>query len=268
MKPKEAFLPFLKLIGKDRKNILKQLLRYTKEADKKFRFKDKGYKMQFVDIDEIVTLNETIERYSFLNGTSRPTDIAFLMALCRKYKDCNYLEIGSWRGESLFNIAKVAKKCTSISLSEKEMIQMGMSERAAGMQRLFTRDVENVTHIEANSMTFDFAKLDEKFDVIFIDGDHTYEGVKSDTQNAFKLLRDENSVIVWHDCGRDYEGIRYEVVNAIFDGAPADKRNNIFRVSNTICGIYLNGKFGAYDSLEPQVPNKVFSMHIESKPLK
>lgn len=38
----------------------------------------------------------------------------------------------------------------------------------------------------------------EKFDLIFIDGAHTYEYVKKDTENALKLIKD-CGYIVWHD---------------------------------------------------------------------
>jgi hypothetical protein len=65
--------------------------------------------------------------------------------------------------------------------------------------RFFSEGIPNIRYIEHNSRTYDFSKLGERFDLIFVDGDHTCEGVRSDTANVFNLLRDENSVIVWHD---------------------------------------------------------------------
>ncbi|MGN8224497.1 class I SAM-dependent methyltransferase [Gracilimonas sp. BCB1] len=265
MNPREAVIPFFKLLFKDQKKILKSLLNYTKEADKRLSFKNqyKQIGLPFVDLQDLVDINESIQNYTYLNGSSRPIDIALLMALCRKYENCNYLEIGSWRGESLVNVAKVASKCTSVSLSKDDMLSMGMNKKAADLQRLFSSETPNVTHIEANSLEYDFDQLNQKFDVIFVDGDHTYKGVKSDTMNAFKLLRNEDSVIVWHDCGGGFEGYRYEVISAIMDGTPPEKRNKIYRVSNTLCGIYTNQDLTSEFTDSPQTPNKVFSIDIK-----
>lgn len=38
-----------------------------------------------------------------------------------------------------------------------------------------------------------------KFDFIFIDGDHSYEGVKRDTEFCDKYLLNDNGIITWHD---------------------------------------------------------------------
>lgn len=269
MKPKNAILPFLRLILKDRRKLLKQLLHYTGEADKRLYFDQKysSSAIRFVDICELLnTIDDNIESYTFLDGTSYVTDIVLLKGLCRKFTDCNYLEIGSWRGESLVNVAEVATKCVSISLSKEDIISMGMSKEIADSQRLFTNGLENLVHIEANSLTYDFEQLKEKFDVIFIDGDHTYAGVKSDTINAFKLLRNDQSVIVWHDCGVNFEMHRYEVLAAIFDGCPPHKRGNLYRVTNTLCGIYTTASLNSQVLKFPQFPTKTFSLNVKAMP--
>jgi len=79
--------------------------------------------------------------------------------------------------------------------------------------------------------------------LIFIDGDHHSESIASDTANAFKLLKDENSVIVWHDYGIGTETVRWNVLAGILEGCPADKRNKLYHASNTICAFLLIGKY-------------------------
>lgn len=49
-----------------------------------------------------------------------------------------------------------------------------------------------------------FVKQDIKIDVLFIDGDHSYEGVKKDFELYSKLLS-ENGVILLHDTDETYE---------------------------------------------------------------
>src|ERR1700719_3581279 len=58
-----------------------------------------------IDLLELLPgLDETISPYSYLEGQALPTDIALLKGLARKRPGCRYLEIGSWRGESLANM--------------------------------------------------------------------------------------------------------------------------------------------------------------------
>jgi predicted O-methyltransferase YrrM len=48
--------------------------------------------------------------------------------------------------------------------------------------------------------------MNEKFDVIFVDGDHTYEGVSQDIQLFFPLLC-PNAVIVFDDFSNAFPGL-------------------------------------------------------------
>lgn len=49
-----------------------------------------------------------------------------------------------------------------------------------------------------------FVRQDIKIDLLFIDGDHSYEGVKTDFELYSKLLSD-NGIIIIHDTDGDYE---------------------------------------------------------------
>jgi hypothetical protein len=45
--------------------------------------------------------------------------------------------------------------------------------------------------------------------VIFIDGDHTWEGVKADTENALRHYKTHQGLIVWHDYNQEFEVMPY-----------------------------------------------------------
>jgi predicted O-methyltransferase YrrM len=216
-------------------------------------------------LDLFPGFEEKVDHYTFLYGTSTPIDMAVLRKLARSMPDCDYMEIGSWRGESLANVAPYAKHCVSVSLSDDEMRAMKFPERMVKMQRMFSEKFPNVEHIGANSRTFDFKSLNRKFDLIFIDGDHSYDGVKIDTATAFSLLKDENSVIVWHDYAPSYEHLDWEVFSGIMDGAPADKRDRIYRLTNTLCAIYTNKKFPNTPLDFPTWPDKMFTLDIKAE---
>ncbi len=57
-----------------------------------------------------------------------------------------------------------------------------------------------VTQKVGHSIQFDFSPWYGKCGLVFVDGGHDYDTVKSDTQNALKLLTPDGA-IVWHDYG-------------------------------------------------------------------
>ena len=49
-----------------------------------------------------------------------------------------------------------------------------------------------------DSRDLDVTNLEKKFDLIFIDGGHTYSCIKNDTEKALKMINN-NGLILWHD---------------------------------------------------------------------
>ena len=60
----------------------------------------------------------TIQPLSLRDGASPITDMIVLRALAARLSSCDYLEIGTWRGESVANVARVAVSCVTIDLPE------------------------------------------------------------------------------------------------------------------------------------------------------
>jgi predicted O-methyltransferase YrrM len=216
-------------------------------------------------LDLFPGMHETVSPYSFLDGTSLPSDLALLKSLARTFPECAYLEIGTWRGESVANVASVAKECFTINLPDDEMKKRGLPEKYIQLHRFFSGQLPNVTHIQHHSSTFDFTSLHKKFDLIFVDGDHHYDQVKTDTENIFKLLRNESSVIVWHDYAYNPETMRPEVLAGILDGCPPEFRKNLFHVSNTLCALFTRKKYNAQFFVPFSKPANAFELTITGK---
>lgn len=129
---------------------------------------------------------------------------------------------------------------------------------------MFSKNLSNIKHIKHNSQTFDFSSIG-KFDLIFIDGDHSYEGVKKDTENVFKVLKNDNSIIVWHDYSNlTGNTINWGIFAGILDGCPKEMVKNLYHISNTMCAIYINKKLSG-SKIPSQIPNKTFTIDIDSK---
>lgn len=238
---------------------------------KNYRLKEGLLQIDLLDLfpqfDEIVT------PYSFLEGASPILDLALLRSLAEiqkaNKKTCRYLEIGTWRGESVANLSQICKECVTIDLSNDELRRQHVSEIFRSNLRFYSKNLQNVNHIMHNSRTFNFASIG-KFDLIFIDGEHSYAAVRSDTKNAFQLLNGPDAIIVWHDYlkvegGTIDERIRWDVLAGILDGCPSEKRGNLYRISNSICVIYLPAREYKTKKISTlELPDKNFKIKISA----
>lgn len=222
-----------------------------------------------VQLEELFPdFSETLNSFAFLGGGSLPTDLALLKSLCRKFENCSYFEIGTWRGESVRNVADVAQDCFTLNLHPDEIIQLTGNSKYANAHFFFSKNLPNVTQLLGNSRTFDFAGLNKKFDVIFIDGNHHHDFVKSDTQKVFAHLAHENSIIVWHDYAYSPGKVRFEILHAILEAVPKEQHQYLYSVANTMCAIFTKEKLhteriDAYDD-----PKFTFEVNLKSKKLK
>lgn len=192
-----------------------------------------------VDISQFLEKEFEISPYTFLDGTSSPVDLALLRSLAASIPNCRYLEIGTWRGESVANVAAVAKECVTINLSDEEMRNRGWDEKYILAHRVLSKNLPNVKHVNANSQTADLSGLG-KFDLIFVDGDHHYSSVLSDTKKCLPLLRDKSSIMVWHDYAFAPLQPRAEVLLGILDGMPPSEHSCLYQPSHSMCCIYTS----------------------------
>ncbi|MBL7801927.1 MAG: class I SAM-dependent methyltransferase [Chitinophagales bacterium] len=265
----EAIKNFIPVALKHYKQLFKSLMAFTEDnmAQDIVNSYTNGKGLPYVDLLEVVPgFNETVNDFTFLSYTSRVTDIGFIKAIAKSFDKCDYLEIGCFRGESLVNILPNTNSTVSLSLSKKEMREINLPEYLMEPESILVKPNEKLTQIYHNSLTFDFTSLNKKFDLIFIDGDHSTHAVKIDTANAFKLLKDENSIIIWHDFGNNYSEQRNDVIAGALMGAPKETHPFIYRVSNTLCGIYTKRPL---KTMAPDanlvMPTKLFDVTVASK---
>lgn len=233
---------------------------YKKEVVAKYNL-PKGLKR--IAFDEFLKEVNNIQPFTFLEGGSLPTDYLLLAALSKKLNKPTCFEIGTWRGESALNMARFAEHIYTLNLSKEEIKRFGFDDAYANLQGYMCKDNSLVTQLWGNSYTFDFSPYKKKCDLIFVDGDHHYKSVVNDTKIAFDLMKDEKSVIVWHDYGNGTETVRWEVLQGILDATPADKRKHLYSVNNTLCAMYYPYAVDSFDAVYPQTPKTIYNVVIE-----
>lgn len=181
--------------------------------------------------------NLSCKELTFIPGGSQVLDYMFLKQIAIKSGSREYLEIGTYIGESINILTDCCEKLYSVTLpiecAKKYYDEQFKMRNYVG--RLVNH--EKVTTYYTDSSQFDFSKHADTVDLYFIDGDHRYEAVYNDTKNIF-LNKKENAIVVWHDF--KYTDTRYKagVVNAVHD-VLGDAFDNVYVTDNNACGIYI-----------------------------
>ena len=78
-----------------------------------------------------------------------------------------------------------------------------LAREALGFERKYLGETNKglVKQILHDSMTFDASPYREKFQFVFIDGNHEVNYVRKDTENSFKMFSEDKGCVIWHDYG-------------------------------------------------------------------
>ncbi|MEI8136871.1 MAG: class I SAM-dependent methyltransferase [Bacteroidota bacterium] len=144
--------------------------------------------------------------FSLIEPWQERTEIVEVLNILEKNPPKSVLEIGTANGGTLFLLTRMASKNASILSVDLPGGKFGggYPEWKEPIYKSFAKKGQTVNLIRANShdkethsRVASFFK-DKKVDFIFIDGDHTYEGVKQDFENYKEFLTD-GALVMFHD---------------------------------------------------------------------
>jgi|SRR5581483_698999 len=157
------------------------------------------------------------------------------------------LEIGTFDGFSTYHLAKNCPDNAvvytlnlplenTVTLDANEAYRDQFTHEALGRHGLGAvykaSDVSHkVVQLFGDSTKFDFTPYHGQIDLAFIDGGHTYDIVKSDTENVFKMLSDRG-VVLWHD----FDVQHYDIYRYLRELARGLK---VMHIQGTRLGIFI-----------------------------
>ena len=216
----------------------KKQLVSTIKSHRNSKFKEEPKKIiPEVSIESLTDISEPkIAETEHKNGNVSFTELQYISKIVKYYKPETIFEIGTFDGRTTLNMALNAPeaKIFTLDLPKQDLaktkfrVKTGdlefINKNQSGVRFIGTDEGERITQIYADSAQFDYSKFENKIDLIFIDGSHTYDYVISDTIAAMKLLRNRKGVIIWHDYGW------FEVIKALNElylkgGVFADMKN-------------------------------------------
>ncbi len=154
---------------------------------------------------------------------TRPLEILILDWTLQQLKG-DYMEIGINQGGTAQNMCRNNPGKTIYGVDYLQGCTMHPSQKSEQptgetVARLCRSEPNFVLYLE-NSWNL---KLPDNIDMVFIDADHTYQGVKADTENILRQVR-RGTVIFWHDYHNNLHP-DYLAVNDYIDKEVAPRMN-------------------------------------------
>jgi Methyltransferase domain len=192
-----------------------------------------------VALSELVrsTPDVLLRTWSWANGNVSPLELLTIAALVAEHQPRCILEIGTFNGNTTLQMAENAPagaKVYTLDLpfeggpTDKlvDSADVHYIHSAQRAQRRFTGlpAATKIHELFGDSATFDFAGTvgGDRVDFAFIDGAHSYEYVKSDTERMMPLLSPKGAVVLWHDYQPFWTGVCH-YLNALSKQIPLQR---------------------------------------------
>jgi predicted O-methyltransferase YrrM len=169
---------------------------------------------------------------------------SWILSCLSKVSD-NIFEFGTCSGKNTMLMALNSKKSSriiSLTLNQDQSKKLNLDKKD---NNISMRNIMNESNYEKflfsgkeiekkievifiDSRELDTKEYLGKFDLIFIDGGHTYSVVKSDTEKAFEMIS-SRGIVIWHDYVVGKESCKdvCKFINEI------EKEKKIFHIKNT-----------------------------------
>lgn len=167
----------------------------------------------YVDVLNICpgTQRWTLQSFPSVGASVSPMECAALAALSHLVAAKRVFEFGTYKGVSTTQLAlNLADGGMVFTLDLPEdhpaySLPIPKPEEQAiaaegGKGILIPRDLlDRVTFLSSDSATFDEGPYHGTIDLVFVDGAHSYEYVKNDSEKGWQMLR-PGGILAWHDC--------------------------------------------------------------------
>lgn len=158
--------------------------------------------------DNISKVFDYANKFRIFTPSIRPaqlkSEFVKFSKLLKSRKINNVLEIGTANGGTLYLLSRIINKrgvIVSLDLEQPKWKQGFYKSFALGEQQIFL--VAGNSHKKQTLKKVKKIFLNKKVDLLFIDGDHSYDGVKSDF-NMYKGLVKIGGIIAFHDIAAGY----------------------------------------------------------------
>ncbi|WP_441280326.1 class I SAM-dependent methyltransferase [Tardiphaga sp. 862_B3_N1_1] len=159
-------------------------------------------------------------------------DMMFVVAAAKLRSAKRIFEFGTYTGRTTCGLASIADdvKVFTLNLPPADDPRYGPY---IGTLIKTSPYRDRVEQLFSDSRTFDTSAFASSMDYVFVDADHSYEGVKNDTLKAFEMLK-PGGMVIWHDYAPKSPGV-FGYLQELSHERP------LFRIRNTCLVLYIDG---------------------------
>jgi predicted O-methyltransferase YrrM len=183
----------------------------------------------FENIDDISVPVGVVNQES---GHDNQVDMIYVIAIAKYLKCKNIFEFGTYFGQTTYYLTLASDTTTVLTLD----LPADDNPFAGKYQGIYFKGTDRepfIKQIDCDSQTFDTTPFHQQMELIFVDGDHSYEAVKNDTEKALEMLA-PGGVIIWHDYAPKSPG-----VIQFFSEFSLEKP--VFHIRKTCLLVYIDG---------------------------
>lgn len=159
-------------------------------------------------------------------------DMMFVVAAAKLKGSKHIFEFGTYMGRTTCGLASISDdvEVITLNLPAEEDPRYGPY-----LGRLIQESPyrDRIKQLFSDSREFDTVPYASSMDYIFVDADHSYEGVKNDSIKAFEMLK-PGGIIMWHDYAPKSPGV-YGYLRELNIERP------LIRIKNTSLVLYIDG---------------------------
>jgi predicted O-methyltransferase YrrM len=160
----------------------------------------------------------TLQSLPGIRSSISPLECAALAALSHSVTAKRVFEFGTYKGVSTtqlaLNIAADGMVFTLDLPEEHPAYRLPIPRLdeqeitiESGKGTLVPHDLlDRVTFLKSDSACFDEKPYHGTMDLVFVDGAHSYEYVKNDTEKGWLMLR-SGGILAWHDCAPHHKDV-------------------------------------------------------------
>jgi predicted O-methyltransferase YrrM len=159
-------------------------------------------------------------------------DMMFVVAAAKLKGSKRVFEFGTYMGRTTCGLASISDEVevNTLNLPPEDDLRYGPY---IGKLIADSPYRDRIKQLFSDSRKFDTAPYASSMDYIFVDADHSYEGVKNDTIKAFEMLK-PGGIIMWHDFAPKSPGV-YGYLQELNVERP------LIRIRNTCLVLYIDG---------------------------
>jgi len=184
----------------------------------------------------------TFQAFPGVGASISLTEAAALAAMCRGVEAKRIFEFGTYKGVSTtqfaLNLPADGRVFTLDLPEEHPAYSLEITKEAertiageGGKGILVPEDLRaKVTFLKSDSALFDPAPFCATMDLVFVDGAHSWDYVKNDSEKGWEMLR-PGGILVWHDCVPSHP----EVVRFVKECGWSPKRIHATALAFAIC---------------------------------